>query len=154
MPDTTQSKSPRPKLSKKGWVFVIFGLLFLIGVMSDGPKATKSDNGTVTAHTKILSTDNMRSATDKVLSDIYDVVHDNPDAQIIEQKVTINRYGISDQYGNPLEEDLNMGTLTWPRTEIEEIQKFQKDYVFTQNDTYVGIAMARLSLMNGANLLQ
>lgn len=154
MTDTMQSKSARPKLSKTGWAFVILGLLFLIGVLSDGPKATKGDNGTVTAHTKLLSTDNMRSAADKVLSDIYDVVHDNPDAQIIEQKVTIGRYGISDQYGNELKEDLNMGALTWSRAEIEEILKYQKDYVFTQDDTYVGIAMARLSLMNGANILQ
>ncbi len=44
MSDTTQIKSARPKLSKTGWVFVIFGLLFLIGVVSDGPKATKCDN--------------------------------------------------------------------------------------------------------------
>lgn len=132
-----------------------FGVILVIASLTGGPNVV-IEQGVARVDTILITGPlmDLDLAAYNILQDTYKIVQNHPEIQAMAQTISLSKHGLSDQYGNPLRENIVMGTVIWTKEDVEDIRKFQTDGAFTQNERYRDVMMVRLSLMQGAELLR
>jgi hypothetical protein len=148
-----KSKPEEKKLTtKQKWILgcVIFAF---IGWLFDGP-TYDIDGDTARIEIVLTSSDDLDSATLKVLSEGYAVVHAHPHLKKVDIALTMSKTGRVDQDGHAVEQDINMGNFAWDHGRIEEILKYKNDHLFTQDEILRFAYKTAIEMMPDADLLQ
>ena len=128
---------------------VILGVLFVIGYLFGGPDVTiKGDTAEIRIKTSANWTLSLLASD--LLEDVYDVATEYPDVSRLEVTFIMSKSGLTDKYGNPIEEDLPMGTMTYDKEELAEIRKYKNRSTYV----YGGGVLSRRDITKGILKIQ
>jgi hypothetical protein len=143
----------KQKLTKgQKWIAAIL-FIFLLGWLFGGTDYDIED-GVAKLSIELSSSYSVESAAFEVLSEVYDVAQDNTDIKQIDLTILMSKAGLSDKYGNDLEEDIIMGSMTYDQDDIEEIRKYKENYMYTSNDIQKAVVIYKIKQLKGAHLLE
>lgn len=128
---------------------IVLGVLFFIGYLFSGPDVTvKGDIAEIRIKTSASSSLSLLASD--LLEDVYDVATEYPDVSRLEVTFIMSKSGLTDKYGNPTEEDLPMGTMTYDKEELAEIRKYKARNTYV----YGGGVLSRRDITKGILKIQ
>lgn len=134
----------------------IIGGLFVIGLIGsifNGPKI-QVENGTLKITTTVINGIGLGNGVHALLKDVHDAVHAHPDVTRVEARLNVDASGLSDRYGNSLKNDVEIGQVSFGRTDIEQILKFNSNLDLASDDEYKVRTAALLSIGGKTYLLE
>lgn len=124
-----QQDEDKKKMGRWAKGGIVLGVLFVIGYLLGGPDVTiKGDTAEI--RIKTPASWSLSLLASDLLRDVYDVATEYPDVSRLNVIFVMSKSGLTDQYGNPIEEDLPMGTMTYDKEELAEIRKYKNRSIY------------------------
>lgn len=117
-----------------------------------GTTSIEMNSGVVVVNKKINSKGSANTLADELSERLYRLAKNNQDAKKIVFILEMDKSGVSDQYGNPIEADVNMGTMEFEESSIVEARKYKDSYTYKRAGTRDAIHI-ELKAMKGGYLL-
>ena len=111
-------------------------------------------SGQAVIHKRVQSWAALDYVAMKVLNDVYEVARSNPEVKQVRVSLTMSKAGLSDEYGNPAQEDIQMGDLTWDAEDLQEARRYQDRSLYSVHETRNALYRHHIQGMRGGHLLK
>lgn len=134
----------------------LWTLPFLMAGLINAEPDTRVEvsSGQAVIYKKVQSWAALDYVATRVLGDVYELARSNPELKQVRVSLRMSKAGLSDEYGNPLQEDILMGDLTWDAEDLQEARRYQDRSLYSVHEIRNALYRHHIRGMRGGHLLK